>query len=81
MNTAAERPHRSLRRLAWIAGTGVALAAAALPLLHHGGPPARAAAPPAAVPVTVTTVARASRRERCRITTLAGERSTRCEAG
>jgi multidrug efflux system membrane fusion protein len=58
MNTAAERTHRSLRRLAWIAGTGVALAAAALPLLHHGGPPARAAAPPAAVPVTVTTVAR-----------------------
>ena len=58
MKTAAASTSRSLRRLAWIAGTGVALAAVSLALLHHSGPPARAAVQPAAVPVTVTTVAR-----------------------
>ena len=58
MKTVAASTSRPLRRLAWIAGTGVALAAVSLALLHHSGPPARAAVQPAAVPVTVTTVAR-----------------------
>jgi membrane fusion protein, multidrug efflux system len=63
MKAAGGGTKQSLRRLAWIAGTGVALAAVSLPMVHHSGPPALAApqhaAPqPAAVPVTVTTVAR-----------------------
>jgi len=58
MKTVAASTSRPLRRLAWIAGTGVALAAVSLALLHHSGPPARAAVQPAAVPVKVATVAR-----------------------